>query len=804
MLTVLSSLSKLRLLVVFMALGLVVCTSSTHAQKTAQKDTANYRTQEVVVNATRADAITSPVTFNEINRSAILQKHTVGDLPQLLSDLPSSVFYSENANGIGYSYLTMRGFDQRRIAVLVNGIPQNDPEDHNVYWIDFPDLVASADNIQVQRGAGLVNYGAAAIGGSININTVNIMQRKFARVTSGIGLQEHAAPGLNAALDERSTLATSKASFEYCSGLTDDHFAFYTRISQIQSRGYRDNSWAELNSFFVSAGRFDDNVSVQVNVFGGPISDGLAYTGLPKSYISDPALRRLNFNYWEYNATGDTVGYAAPRRQSEQEQFSQPHVEVLGSVALSSSITLSSTLFLYTGRGYFDYDGSWADARTLRLTSRYGGSDSISSPGNSLIRAWVSNRQLGWIPNLRIRHTDGELLVGAEIRSHRSEHWGNIAYAEQLPSGFDPDFRIYSYNGERDINSVFAREQYRISDRLTASVDCQYVHTTYGVSNERQGLVATSYLSNSGASVGNGGQIFSLAYNFFNPRLGLMWQASDKHSFYFSAAQTSREPRMANLYSIDGLDTNAIPFFARDSASGRFDFSKPLVKPESMLDLELGWKAQLTDLQLAVTFYYMDFKDELVKNGRRDIFGNPITGNAPRTRHMGLEAQASWLAWQASNSSLSFSANATLSRNRIIEYSYAASTSTFDLANNPVSGFPDVMANLQTMFKIDNASINLTVKSIGTMYSDNFGTRLKEYRALSPGDISYNDNVIDPVVVLNASLQYEFHNIFSLNTLRLRVSCNNLTNKLYAAGANGAEFYPAAERNWFFGLDIEP
>ena len=87
----------------------------------------------------------------------------------LISDLPSATTYSENGNGIGYNYLTLRGFDQRRISVTINGVPQNDPEDHNVYWIDFPDLAANLSGIHVQRGAGSAFYGPPAIGGSVNL-----------------------------------------------------------------------------------------------------------------------------------------------------------------------------------------------------------------------------------------------------------------------------------------------------------------------------------------------------------------------------------------------------------------------------------------------------------------------------------------------------------------------------------------------------------------------------------------------------------------------------------------------------------
>ena len=81
-------------------------------------------------------------------------------------------------NGLGYNYLIIRGFDQRIISVSINGIPQNDPEDHNVYWLDFPDLLESTELIQVQRGAGSGVIGYPAVGGSINIITSSFSDKQ--------------------------------------------------------------------------------------------------------------------------------------------------------------------------------------------------------------------------------------------------------------------------------------------------------------------------------------------------------------------------------------------------------------------------------------------------------------------------------------------------------------------------------------------------------------------------------------------------------------------------------------------------
>ena len=77
----------------------------------------------------------------------------------------------------------MRGFGQRRIAVSVNGIPQNDPEEFNVFWINFFDLQGVIDDIQVQRGAGSSHYGPAAIGGTIDIGPLPIVRGDSTQLT---------------------------------------------------------------------------------------------------------------------------------------------------------------------------------------------------------------------------------------------------------------------------------------------------------------------------------------------------------------------------------------------------------------------------------------------------------------------------------------------------------------------------------------------------------------------------------------------------------------------------------------------
>ncbi|MEK6649723.1 MAG: TonB-dependent receptor plug domain-containing protein, partial [Bacteroidota bacterium] len=299
-------------------------------QEVADRDTI-YAQPPVVVTATTAVSRLSPITFSNLTRAQIQQRSSVQDIPVLLSDLPSLTTYSENGSGIGYNYINLRGFDQRRIAVMINGVPQNDPEDHNVYWVDFPDLLASTQDIQVQRGAGSAFYGPAAIGGSVNLVANPFTSKPGVTLESAMGFQKLGGEG-------RTALATRKLGVSINSGLIANTYMLYGRLGRIQHGGYREQGWVDLQSYFLGAVRFDESMTTRIHFYGGPISDGLAYVGLPKEFNRDLRLRRLNYSYWEYDSTGTAVGFAVPQKAQAREHFSQPHAEVLHEWRLSERL----------------------------------------------------------------------------------------------------------------------------------------------------------------------------------------------------------------------------------------------------------------------------------------------------------------------------------------------------------------------------------------------------------------------------------------------------------------------------------
>jgi iron complex outermembrane receptor protein len=767
-----------------------------------------YITPSVTVSSTTAND-KSTVTFSDLTEKEIKNSYTTQDIAQHLSMLPSIYSVSQNGNNIGYTSISLRGFDQRRIAVMINGVPQNDPEDHNVYWINMPDLLASTDRVQVQRGAGLMNYGAAAMAGSVSVLTTSGSRKSAIRYSQFLGFQQF---GDALTGEDKFASTVSKSSIELQSGLINNQYAISARLTSIQSDGYRQHSWAQLQSFFVSATRFDYNLTTQINVYGGPVRDALAYTGIPKAWIQNPALRRSNLNGWAYDTTGKAISWSGTRRLQEIEEFSQPHYEILNDWSITSNLTLKSTLFYYTGDGYFDYDASWADAGTLRLTPEFGvtGNPTI---GNAIVRGFVGNRHGGWIPRLVWEHGNGRLTTGLEIRSHRSLHWGAVQYAEGLPEGFDPDFKIYQYNGMRTILSAFAREEYQVSDRLMLQGELQVVHHRYGIEQEKAGNTFTSYRSSNGTMIGNGDQLFSINYLFANPRIGMHYALNEKERIIASLAYTSREPRMRNLYAASDSYFGAMPLFEQvainDSING-YDFTKPLVKPESMLNLELGWHHTSEFERFGITGYAMEFFDELVKSGRLDIFGAPIDGNAPRTRHIGIELEG-WKSFPIHNgNALEIAGNLTMGYNRIVDMNYfTGNGSPISLNGNRIAGFPDFMGMLRIGYRNQTTGISLNMRHIGSFRSDNFDDDLINNQELIT-DLQnsfngyYADNIVDAYTVFGLDIDHTIMSIGGhMQSLRLRLQVQNLFDTLYASGAEGKEFFPGQRHMIIFGAELE-
>jgi len=728
-----------------------------HAQNSILLAKIPFTSQTVLVEGSIGEEGITPMAFSKVTQKEIEESYVHQDVPEYLSYLPSTTFYSESGNGIGYNYLSIRGFDQRRIAISVNGIPQNDPEDNNVYWHNMNDILSSIGVIQVQRGAGGGVIGYPAVGGSINIITSNFSDKPRFEIGADVG-----------------SYSTRKYSTSFGSGLIDDKYSVYVNLSKTMSDGYRDLSWVDFNSFYLSAVRYDKEITTQINIYGGPISDGLVYNGLPKEVIKNRDLRKANYSYWDWDKeNGKFQPWSIKRRATEIENFSQPHYELLNEVKFSDNITFNSALFLVTGDGFFDYDGSWSIYYDDYFRLNENGYDSTKIPTNALIRATVENTQWGWIPRMSIKHSGGNLIVGGEFRIHRSNHFGNINFAENIPDGVPADYEYYYYNGAKDIINLFANEQYQVTDKLNVLGELQLAYHKYRIYNEKY--------------VGND---FSVDGLFLNPRVGLNYKFTQDLNSYFSFARVTREPRLKNYYDAAESSGGEVPQFEVD-VNGNYDFTKPLVNPETMNSYELGTSFNTRKLNLSANLFYMMFTDEIVKSGQLDRFGQAITGNMDETTHAGIELSGTYKL----NKYFDISLNGTYSQNRISEgYYYKKDGNEVNLKDNSISGFPDITANGIIRFNYNGFFTQLWLKYVGEFYTDNFG---------DISGITDYDNKLDAYFISNILLSYQFKAKPILNNVKLFLQVNNIFDNLYAAYGSGKEFFPAAERNITVGIKVE-
>jgi iron complex outermembrane receptor protein len=703
----------------------------------------------------------TPVAFNKITQSEIQQNYIVQDVPQYLSQLPSTYFYSENGNGIGYNHLTIRGFDQTRISVSINGIPQNDPEDHDVYWIDFPDLLAKADVIQVQRGAGSGVVGNPAIGGSINIITSAFANHSEVNFSAAAGSYD-----------------TKKYSASFSSGLFDEKYSIYASLSQILSGGYRDNSWVQYNAYYLSALRYDENLTTQIDIYGGPIADGLAYTGLPKFAIFNRNLRTANYSDW-----GEENGqytYTVVRRPEEIENYSQPHFELMNEYRISPDVTFNSALFLVFGTGFFDYDGSWADTAYLRISSQYG-LYPTQNPNDVLIKAEDDNTQYGWDPRLSINHPNGELIIGGDFRTNHSVHWGSIVFGQDLPDGLSPNYRFYYYNGAKDVANGYIHDSFNLSDNINFLAEIQLAYHQYRFYNEE-------FLNND----------FSVSNLFINPKFGANFKIDHSQSLFFSFARVSNEPRFPDYYEADESSGGYEPNFAKN-LNGTYNYSDPLVKPETMNDFELGYSFVNNNISVNLNFFYMFFNDEIVANGKVDIYGQPLESNMNETEHRGIELSTAFHLPDG----FDLTANASLSKNRIISGLYFIdSTNSISLNGNNITGSPDFLTNFGVTYTNKNLFVQFLGKYVGYFYSDDFADKLNQYLIEYPGFVSYPDNKNDGYFAADFYVSYQFQEFPALTPSKIFIQINNIFDRLYSASAIGGEFFPMADRNIMAGVQI--
>ena len=163
---------------------LFVCVFGYSQEKNISNDTTYLQKIDLISNKIQT---AYPTTKQTVNIEKLKNKNHGQDIPSLLKYEPSLIFNSDAGNGIGYSSIRLRGSDQTRINVTINGVPLNDSESQQVYYVDIPDLFSSATSIQIQRGVGISTVGNGSFGGQIDISTMSQNREAYETIEYSIG-----------------------------------------------------------------------------------------------------------------------------------------------------------------------------------------------------------------------------------------------------------------------------------------------------------------------------------------------------------------------------------------------------------------------------------------------------------------------------------------------------------------------------------------------------------------------------------------------------------------------------------------
>ena len=226
----------------------------------AGADSAAIELRQLEVVGNRATANT-PVAYTDVTGAELERANDGRDLPYLIEFTPSVITSSDAGMGMGYTSLRVRGTDGSRINITTNGVPMNNPESHNVYWVNTPDLASSLRLVQIQRGAGTSTNGAGAFGASINMLTDAPSTEHYAELSGAYGMYN-----------------TNRESLRVGSGIIGGHWSFDARISHMGSDGYIDRASSKLWSYFGQAAYIGDGTLVRLIAFGGKEVTYMAWT----------------------------------------------------------------------------------------------------------------------------------------------------------------------------------------------------------------------------------------------------------------------------------------------------------------------------------------------------------------------------------------------------------------------------------------------------------------------------------------------------------------------------------------------
>ncbi|MEA3445743.1 MAG: TonB-dependent receptor [Bacteroidota bacterium] len=711
-------------------------------------------TGDIVITATRAGGKT-PVAYTNISKREIEEQNLGQDIPFLLNLSPSLVTSSDAGAGIGYTSVSIRGSDSKRINVTIDGIPLNDPESHSVYWVNMPDFASSVNNIQIQRGVGTSTNGAAAFGATIDFQTQEHSNKAFANTDASFG-----------------SFNSLRNNIEVGTGLIDNKFSIETRLSQISSDGFIDRAKSNLNSFYVSGTYVGNKTTIKASYLSGSEKTYQAWNGVPKVRLENNAEGMQRYlDHWLYDqeeydnmVNSDSRTYNLYTYNNETDNYRQQHAHLSIDRKISQSWQANLAFHYTKGKGYYENFKKDKDFADYQLENPIFGEDTITST-NLIQQKWLDNDFYGLTFSFQYQKGKTNLIIGGAGSQYSGDHFGKVIWS-QWAGDAKKDHQWYFNEGKKSDANLFSKLNYQLLTKLNLFADLQVRYIDYSVGGIHDDLRDIS---------------MKKQYTFFNPKFGLFYEANNKTELFASIAVANREPSRRNY--VDDTENKA-------------------PNPEQLIDYELGGKLKFRNVNLGANLYFMDYTDQLVLTGKINNVGDAILTNVEKSHRAGIELMAGWQVL----TSLDWTANFTFSKNKIDNFTEfvdnwdTGGQVNTDLGKTDIAFSPDIIFSNSISYELfSDFKITILSKYVGKQYINNTSNDIRS---------------LDPYFVNNLRFNYAIENtLFSKISFQLTI--NNMFNEEYETWAwvyryiyGEQEFamdgyFPQAGRNFMAGVSLE-
>lgn len=568
---------------------------------------------EVMVLASVAQNRKTPVAVSTIQPAQIAEKLGTQEYPEILKSTPG-VYATRQGGGFGDARINIRGFSQRNVAVMINGIPVNDMENSWVYWSNWMGLSEVTRSMQVQRGLGASKLSIGSVGGTINIITKTTDAEKGGSIYTGIGNNGY-----------------KKSSFTLSSGLSENGWAMTLSGARTVRDGWADATWADAWSYFASISKRWTNQMLTFTAFGAPQRHGQRDGTLTIEDVERPGVGRRYNPEWGYK-DGQLWNL-------ETNFYHKPQMSLNHYLTISDRLNLATSAYYSFGTGggtggygsgnskFYNYltpDGQIDIDRIVQENVAAGNAGS-----EAILRASRNDHNwMGVLSNIQYDLNENwDISGGIDLRRYIGKHFREVL--DLLGNDFllddadvnnpnkivrEGDKIAYWNDGIVSWQGIFAQAEYT-EGPLSAFIS--------GAFNNK-GMKRVDYFNYLDSDPAQTSE--TVNHQAFVTKGGANYNINEKHNVFGNVGYFEITP------IFDAVFIN----FQNEINEG--------AKNEKTLAFELGYGYQSSTFSANINGYYTNWRDKFFRRSFREPDGEFYSANIEGVNalHTGIEADFIW------------------------------------------------------------------------------------------------------------------------------------------------------------------